>query len=295
MDAPVRTTDLARLLKAFFHQRLIGQRNASRETIYSYRDTLKLLLHFGEQYLGKAAAGFSLADIDATLVLAFLDNLETHRHNCIRSRNARLAAIRSFLQYAALQEPLALPSIQQVLAIPMKRFDRPMIRHLTSKEMQAIIDAPDATTWNGLRDHALFAALYNTGARVSEIISVRRRDFDSNRGQSIHFAWQGTERARSSSVEKHRQVTEKMADANRAGFAAPTLPQDESFRSGVTTPFGSIQCGHATPLTLRQNRISPCHQAHYGNAFIAGRGRSQRYRLVARACEYCDNASVSRS
>lgn len=191
MDAPVRTTDFARLLKAFFHQRLIGQRNASRETIYSYRDTLKLLLHFGEQYLGKAAAGFSLADIDATLVLAFLDNLETHRHNCIRSRNARLAAIRSFLQYAALQEPLALPSIQQVLAIPMKRFDRPMIRQLTSKEMQAIIDAPDATTWNGLRDHALFAALYNTGARVSEIISVRRRDFDSNRGQSIHLHGKG--------------------------------------------------------------------------------------------------------
>lgn len=187
----VITTDLARLLQAFFCQRLIGQRNASRQTIYSYRDTMRLLLHFSEQFLGKAAADLTLADINATLILAFLENLELQRHNCVHSRNTRLAAIRSFMQYAALQAPQALPSIQKVLAIPMKRFDRPMVRYLTSTEMQAIIDAPDVSTWNGQRDHALFATLYNTGARVSEIISIRCGDFDCNHSQSIHLHGKG--------------------------------------------------------------------------------------------------------
>ncbi len=191
MEDLVMTTDLARLLETFFCQRLIQQRNASRQTIYSYRDTWKLLLRFSEQYIGKSAAELKLSDITATLVLAFLENLELHRHNCIRSRNARLAAIRSFMQYAALQDPLALPCIQQVLAIPMKRFDRKMVRYLTPKEMQAIINAPDITTWNGQRDHVLFATLYNTGARVSEIIAIRRGDFDDNRSQSVYLHGKG--------------------------------------------------------------------------------------------------------
>lgn len=191
MEDLVMTTDLARLLQAFFCQRLIQQRNASRQTVYSYRDTLRLLLRFSEQHLGKTAADLRLADVNATLVLAFLDNLESQRRNCIRSRNTRLAAIRSFLQYAALQEPQALPTIQQVLAIPMKRFDRPMVRYLTSTEIQAIIDAPDSNTWNGMRDHALFATLYNTGARVSEIISIRCGDFDSKCGQAVHLHGKG--------------------------------------------------------------------------------------------------------
>lgn len=191
MEDIVLTTDLARLLESFFCQRLIGQRNASRQTIYSYRDTFRLLLNFSEQYLSKAVADLRLADINATLILAFLNNLESQRHNCIRSRNTRLAAIRSFMQYAALQEPQALPGIQQVLAIPMKRFDRPMVKYLASTEMQAIIDAPDVTTWNGQRDHVLFATLYNTGARVSEIISICRGDFDSDHGQSVHLHGKG--------------------------------------------------------------------------------------------------------
>ena len=191
MEGFVMTTDLAHLLQAFFCQRLIEQRNASRQTIYSYRDTLKLLLHFSEQYLGKPVADLKLADINVTLVLAFLGNLELQRHNCIRSRNTRLAAIRSFMQYAALQEPQAMPGIQRVLAIPMKRFERPMVQHLTPTEMQAIIDAPDVTSWNGQRDHALFATLYNTGARVSEIISICRGDFDGNHSQSVHLHGKG--------------------------------------------------------------------------------------------------------
>ncbi len=184
-------TDLARLLQDFFCQRLIQQRNVSHQTVCSYRDTFRLLLHFCEQKLKKPVVDLRLIDIDAPLVLAFLNHLESHRHNCIRSRNTRLAAIRSFLHYAALQEPAALAGIQQVLAIPLKRFDRPMVGYLALIEMQAILDAPDKTTWSGRRDYVLLSTLYNSGARVSEIIALRRIDFESTHSQAIHLHGKG--------------------------------------------------------------------------------------------------------
>lgn len=179
------TTDLARLLQTYFCNRLIQQRNVSHQTICSYRDTFRLLLRFCEQQLGKSVAALRLADVDAQLILAFLNDLEVHRHNCPRSRNARLAAIRSFLHYAALQEPMALPGIQQVLAIPFKRFDRPMVDYLTKEETQAILESPAVDTWSGQRDRALLATMYNTGARVSEIIAIRRIDFEGSRSQAL--------------------------------------------------------------------------------------------------------------
>ena len=191
MNTPIMTTDLARLLQAFFCQYLIQQRSVSHQTVCGYRDTFRLLLRFTEQKLERRATDLRLADINAPLVLAFLDNLESQRHNCIRSRNIRLAAIRCFLNYAALQEPAALPGIQQVLAIPMKRFDRPMVGFLTQAEMQAILDAPDTHTWSGQRDRAILATLYNSGARVSEIIAVRRIDFESELGQAVRLHGKG--------------------------------------------------------------------------------------------------------
>lgn len=191
MSTLIMTTDLARLLQAFFCQYLIQQRGVSHQTVCGYRDTFRLLLHFAEQKLDRRATDLRLADINAALVLAFLDNLESKRHNCIRSRNTRLAAIRSFMNYAAVQEPTALPGIQQVLAIPMKRFDRPVVGFLTQTEMQAILDAPDTHTWSGQRDRAILATLYNSGARVSEIIAVRRVDFESELCQAVHLHGKG--------------------------------------------------------------------------------------------------------
>lgn len=191
MNKSMVTSDLAHLLQAFFCQRLIQQRNVSHQTVCSYRDTFRLLLRFSEQRLHKAAAEMQLADIDTTLVLEFLDNLETQRHNCIRSRNNRLAAIRSFMHYAALQKPEALSGIQHTLAIPMKRYDRPMVQYLSQEEMQAILEAPDVRTWSGQRDQALLATLYNSGARVSEIVALRRMDLESNHGQAVHLRGKG--------------------------------------------------------------------------------------------------------
>ncbi|WP_024335753.1 site-specific integrase [Desulfotignum balticum] len=185
MKGALITSDLVRLLQAFFCQRLIQQRNVSHQTVCSYRDTFRLFLRFAEQQLGKSAAKMDLVDINASLVLAFLDDLESQRHNCIRSRNARLAAIRSFMHYSALLKPEALAVIQQVLAIPLKRFDRPLVKYLTQMEMQAILEAPDLLSWSGQRDQVLLATLYNSGGRVSEIIELRRANFDKNSWQAV--------------------------------------------------------------------------------------------------------------
>lgn len=164
------------LLQQFFLERLIQQRNASTQTVAAYRDSFRLLLQFAQHHLGKSPERLALTDLDAPLILAFLNHLESERHNTIRSRNARFAAIRSFLHFAAFKEPTALPVIQRGLAIPMKRFDKPLLGFLSRAEMQAILDAPDCTTWCGQRDRIMFATLYNTGGRVSEITGLQVAD-----------------------------------------------------------------------------------------------------------------------
>ncbi len=181
----------AGLLQDFFCNRLLQQRRVSPHTVASYRDTFRLLLRFVDQILGKPAAKLCLVDLDAPLIVAFLDHLEIDRHSSVRSRNVRLAAIRSFLQYAALQAPTALPEIQRVLAIPQKRFDRPVVGFLTRTEVDALLEAPDSGTWSGRRDRTLLTALYNTGARVSEIIAVRRAEIEKERCRAMYLHGKG--------------------------------------------------------------------------------------------------------
>jgi integrase/recombinase XerD len=176
MKAIPRETSFPTLLQQFFLERLIQQRNVSTQTVAAYRDCFRLLLQFAQRHLNKAPEQLAVADLDASLILAFLNHLECERHNTIRSRNARLAAIRSFLHFVAFKEPTALPVIQRALAIPLKRYDKPLLGFLSRDEMQAILDAPDCTTWCGQRDRIMFTTLYNTGGRVSEIIGLRVAD-----------------------------------------------------------------------------------------------------------------------
>jgi len=168
--------DFPVLLQDFFLKRLITQRGASKETIASYRDAFELLLRFAEQRTERPASTLTLNDLDAPFVLDFLDHLEQERDNSPRTRNARLTAIRSFMRYAGLRDPAALPVVQRVLAIPAKRFDRPVLGFLSREEIQAILDAPDRSTWSGHRDAVLLLTLYNSGARVSEITALRCAD-----------------------------------------------------------------------------------------------------------------------
>ncbi|MFQ6109838.1 MAG: tyrosine-type recombinase/integrase [Candidatus Aminicenantales bacterium] len=167
---------LSALIQDFFCRRLITQRNASSQTIAGYRDTFRLLFHYAQEKLKKTPAALRFEDLDADFVLKFLDYLEQERGNSERTRNLRLAAIRSFLRYVSYRLPGSLSSIQQVLAIPLKRFDRPSLEFLQREEVEAIIAAPDITTFSGHRDFVMFLTLYNTGARVSEIIRLQVGD-----------------------------------------------------------------------------------------------------------------------
>jgi site-specific recombinase XerD len=191
MSQQALTPPFSTLLQDFFCQRLINQRNASACTIAAYRDTFRVLFQYLEQYHHKQPVEVTLADLDAPLILAFLDYLQVVRRNSIGSRNARLAALRSFFKYALTRAPASLPEIQRVLAIPMKRQDRRPVGFLSRDEVQAILDAPDPFTWSGQRDRVMFRLFYNTGARVSEIVALRVADLSLDHGASICLRGKG--------------------------------------------------------------------------------------------------------
>jgi integrase/recombinase XerD len=191
MPKPATVPSFAMLVQRFFTEHLANHRAVSPRTVAAYGDTFRLLLQFAERHTGKSPTNLKLVDLDAKFVLAFLDHLERDRKNGARSRNARLAALRSFLKYAAHHDLSALGIIEQVLAVPMKRFDRPMLCFLTRQEMQAILDAPDTATCAGQRDHALFTMLYNTGARVSEIVDLQVKNLILDASPAVHLSGKG--------------------------------------------------------------------------------------------------------
>ncbi len=164
---------------------------AVARTVESYRDAFELLFGFIEQSTGKPAAALQLADLDAPVVLDFLDHLETSRGNSVRTRNARLAAIHSFMRYAAVRDPASLPVTGRVLAIPAKRFDRPVLGYLSREQIAAILATPDRRTWSGQRDAVMLATTYNTGARVSEITALQRRNVLLDRQSAVHLHGKG--------------------------------------------------------------------------------------------------------
>lgn len=182
---------VAPVLEAFFTERLLRQRQASPHTVAAYRDTFRLLLRFAQVRLGKTPSVLPLNSLDATLIGAFLDHLETERRNSVRSRNARLAAIHSFFQYAALRAPDHSGMIQRVLAIPQKRFERNLVRFLTRSEIEALLVAPDRNTWLGRRDHTLLLVAVQTGLRVSELTALRCQDVTVGHGAHVRCHGKG--------------------------------------------------------------------------------------------------------
>jgi len=176
MNAITDSAPFPTLVQEFFCKYLIAQRGVSGRTVCSYRDTFRLLLRYQQAKTTKPSYQLSLSDFDAPLVLEFLDHLENERKNAVRSRNNRLAAIRTFMRYVSLRDPVSLPIAQRVLAIPMKRFDHPGLSFLTREEMRAIINAPDPLTWSGRRDQLMLATFYNTGARVSVLSRSTAKD-----------------------------------------------------------------------------------------------------------------------
>ena len=167
---------LARLLESFFHRRLVEQRNASPATRASYRDALRLLVLYAAERTGRPPERLEIADLDRDLVLDFLNHLEQVRRNGVRTRNARLTAIRSFFRHVATSDPASLGVAQGVLGIPSKRTMSATPCHLSDSELAALLDAPDRKTAVGRRDYALLLLLVRTGARVSEAVGIDAAD-----------------------------------------------------------------------------------------------------------------------
>ena len=181
----------ATLLERFFTQRLMQQRRASVHTIASYRDTFRMLLQFAHKRLRKAPSALALEDIDAPLVMAFLDELERVRGITARTRNLRLTAVHSFFRFAAFEVPTHAAHIQRVLAIPAKRFTRTLVPFLSRQEVDALLAAPDQRTWSGRRDHALLLLAVQTGLRLSELIGLRHEDLHIGTGAHVRVIGKG--------------------------------------------------------------------------------------------------------
>jgi site-specific recombinase XerD len=184
-------TDLAPVLQGFFTDRLARQKKASPNTVAAYRDTLRLLLAFARDKTGKPPSMLSLADLNATLIGAFLQHLEDDRGNGSATRNARLAAIHSLFKYAAPRAPEHAAVISQVLAIPPRRRERAVVSYLTAEETDALVAAPDRATWHGRRDRALLLLAVQAGLRVSELTGLARQDIHLGAGPHVRCHGKG--------------------------------------------------------------------------------------------------------
>jgi integrase/recombinase XerD len=185
------TATLPALIQYFFTDRLCMQMAASPNTIASYRDTFRLLLRFASGQTGKGPAKLKVDDLDCDLVADFLAHVESERRNSARSRNTRLAAIRSFFRFVAMNEPAYMLHCQRILAMPGKRYVRRTVEFLNRAEMDALLNAPDRSTWLGRRDYAVLILALQTGLRVSELINLRRCDIVAGSGAHIRCEGKG--------------------------------------------------------------------------------------------------------
>ncbi|GAB3795071.1 tyrosine-type recombinase/integrase [Humibacter antri] len=190
-------TRISATLQSFFTDRLARQKRASSHTIAAYRDTLRLLLAYAKKKTGTSPERLDWAQLDAQLIGDFLDDLEQARGNTIRTRNARLTAIRSLYSYAALLHPEHAATIAQVLAIPAKRFEKATITYLNETETKALLVTPDRSTWEGRRDFALILTAIQTGLRLSELLGLNRADITLGTGANLRCEGKG---------RKHRAV-----------------------------------------------------------------------------------------
>lgn len=252
----------AALVQAYFAEHLAQQRALSPRTIAAYRDAFMLFLDFAQTRLGKSPAAMALADITPDLLMAFLDHLERERHNCSRSRNARLAALRSFLKFAAHRDVSSLQVIERALGVPVKRFERPMFGYLSREEMRAVIGTPDAT-WIGQRDHALFLLLYNAGARVSEITGVKVGDVVLDDGAAcVHLHGKGRKQRSvplwRSTVKAIRAWLRRNPQFNAASPLLPNRDGHVMTRTNVALRLAlAVQAATESNPDLATRRVSP--------------------------------------
>lgn len=260
MNKPT-SNPLPALVQNFFTEYLITQRHLSPCTVASYRDTFCLLCHYQETRTHRCASAQRLEDWDAPHILSFLDHLEKERACCARTRNARLAAIHCFMRYVEQQHPQFLALTHRVLAIPSKRHARPLIGYLSSDQVRAIVEAPDPATESGRRDRLLFQLLYNTGARVSEIVALNREDLLGDKCQTILLhgkgrkertvpLWPKTARQLHQWLEHRSSQPSTPLFVNRSGKRLSRFGIEKRLKEAVQK--AAVACP-----SLRKRRVSP--------------------------------------
>ncbi len=261
MRSPSAPPSFAALVQSFFAEHLTQQRALSARTVAAYRDAFLLFLDFAQMRLHKSPTAMQLADVTPTLILAFLDHLEGERHNAVRSRNARLAALRTFLKFAARRDVTALHIVEQALGVPMKRFERPMLGFLTREEMLAVIGKP-GDSWVSQRDCLLLALMYNTGARVSEVIGVKVADVVLDAAACVHLHGKGRKERSvplwNSTVKVLRAWLRRNADLGPTSALLPNRGGQAMTRSNVTQRLAlAVQAATRTVPSLAERTISP--------------------------------------
>ncbi len=261
MRNPGAPPSFAALVQSFFAEHQTQQRALSARTVAAYRDAFMLFLEFAQARLHKPPTSMLLTDITPALILAFLDHLEGERHNAVRSRNARLAALRTFLKFAARRDIAAMQVVEQALGVPMKRLERPMLGFLSREEMLAVIGQP-GLGWVSQRDCLLLALMYNTGARVSEVIGVKVADLVLDAAACVHLHGKGR-KERSvplwrSTVKAIRAWLRLNADLGPTSALLPNRGGEAMTRSNVTQRLAlAVKATTSTTPSLTKRSISP--------------------------------------
>jgi site-specific recombinase XerD len=276
------------LVQAFFTEYLTQQRAMSSCTVAAYRDTFVLFLNFIQAYLGRSPDSTKLIDITPELILAFLDHLEQVRHNSVRSRNARLAALRAFLKYAEHRDVSSLLIIERALGVPMKRFEQPMLGYLSREEMLLVIGNP-GSTWVSQRDHLLLGMLYNTGARVSEIVGVHVADVVLDAAACVYLHGKGRKLR---SVPLWRSIVKEIRawlrlnpqlGSTSALTAQPRRQGNDKGQRGETLGIGSANCRQGQRSIIQSPHLTAYNPTHNGDEPTAIRSRYQCYCTLVRA------------
>ncbi len=249
-------------LQSFFTEHLTRNKRVSPQTIASVRDSFRILLEFLRTQTGIEPAKLQVTDLNAAAILTFLDHLEQKRGNSVRSRNVRLSAIRTFFRYLALYDPDRLGQVTQVMAIPVKRQEKKLVGALTREEMDALLAVPDRSTWGGRRDHALLLTMYNTGARVSEMTTLRREQVRMGATSYIELHGKGR-KERTVPLWPHTARTleawfKELATTSSGTIAFPNARGHQMARDGVEYLLRQV-VKKALPVcgSLAGKRVSP--------------------------------------
>ena len=298
MSAP---TTLATLLRGFFENYLAAQRDVSQNTVFAYRDAMKLFLRFAARRHGRQVIRLQLSDLGPDTVLAFLDHLETERKNCAATRNCRLVAIHRFFAYVADRDPSHAELCRRVLDIPIKKTSSTSMTYLDQAETKALLAAPPPTQRLGVRDRALLTLMYNTGARASEVVGIDVKDLRLDPPTQVRIAGKGRKERLCPLWTETADVLRAYLD-QRPDRADPDAPVFLNAHGGRITRYGvgvilqrNVAIADGARAFSRVQVRQPPHSPPHGRYALASSWRrAQRHQVVARARQHHHHEPVHR-